>query len=57
MKVSDSHDGWRIKTGSYVSIPFKEAFRKDFPTDWTVFLSFKVEYTTQVRVSLDLSHL
>ena len=48
MKVSDWQDGWRISTGSYFLIPYKETFRTDFPADWTIFLSFKAEYISQV---------
>ena len=48
MKVSDWHEGWRISTGSYFLIPYKETFSTDFPPDWTIFLSFKAEYISQV---------
>ena len=48
MKVSDWHDGWRISTGSYFLIPYKQTFNADFPPDWTIFLSFKAEYVSQV---------
>ena len=48
LKVSDWHDGWRISTGSYFLIPYKQTFNSDFPPDWTIFLSFKAEYISQV---------
>ena len=48
LKVSDWHQGWRISSGSYFLIPYKQTFNTDFPTDWTIFLSFKAEYITQV---------
>ena len=42
--------GWRIRAGSYFLIPFRQAFSVDFPQDWTIFLSFKTDSASQVRV-------
>ena len=40
--------GWGIRAGSYFLIPFRQAFGADFPQDWTIFLSFKTDSSSQV---------
>ena len=48
LRLSGRHQGWGIRTGAYFLIPYKEAFKADFPSDWTIFLSFKADPFSQV---------
>ena len=48
VQLPDRLQGWRIRTGSYFLIPYKQASRSYFPQDWTIFLSFKADSFSQV---------
>jgi len=50
VQLPDRLQGWRIRTGSYFLIPYKQASRSYFPQDWTIFLSFKADSFSQGNI-------
>ena len=42
-------DAWQIRPGSYLLLPFKEAFGRPIPPDFTIFLTIKPAEESEVR--------
>ena len=42
-------DAWQIRPGSYFLLPFKEAFGRQIPRDFTIFLTIKPTDESEVR--------
>ncbi len=42
-------DAWLLAPGSYLLLPFSQAFGKDFPDDFTVFLTLRPTEESEVR--------
>ena len=45
-------DAWQIRPGSYFLLPFKEAFGRQIPRDFTIFLTIKPTDESEVRQKL-----
>ena len=43
-------DAWQIRPGSYFLLPFKEAFGRQIPRDFTIFLTIKPTDESEVRL-------
>ena len=41
-------DTWQIRPGSYFLLPFSQAFHREFPKDFTVFLTLKPTEESEV---------
>ena len=42
-------DAWQIRPGSYFLLPFKEAFGRQIPRDFTIFLTIRPAEESEVR--------
>ena len=46
-------DTWQIRPGSYFLLPFKEAFGRQIPRNFTIFLTIKPTDESEVRLRLN----
>ena len=47
-------DAWQFRPGSYFLLPFQEAFGRNIPSDFTIFLTIKP--TTESEVGITIGH-
>ena len=43
-----ARDAWSIRPGSYFLLPFRQAFGRDFPRDFAVFLTLRASEDSEV---------
>ncbi len=44
-------DAWVIRPGSYFLLPFRQAFHREFPKDFTVFLTLRASEESEVGLT------
>ena len=59
--TTETKHGWHFKAGSYLLLPFEDAFKQQFPSQYTVMLTIRpskdmgdVSKLTQITVKLPL---